>query len=261
MESAGAFLVEATEDDRSVYRLYHQALADHLRFRRRAGREIQGRVAVTLLEQTPKRRDGAGKDWLRASPYVRRHLAAHAAAAGKLGELMTDSLYLATAEPHRLLSAMDASDGDLHAESFHVYQVYQAVSYILPTSSFAERASYLEMAARQRGLNELADGFARLRLPLPFAVPWARWQSSATHRVIARAGGRVLALAVGERAGHAVIVSGGYDGTVRVWDLENLSPENLIDVDCTVEAIALTHGSRIVIAGTKGLMLLDWNSR
>ena len=36
MEHAGAFLVESTEDDRSVYRLYHQALVEHMRFPRAA---------------------------------------------------------------------------------------------------------------------------------------------------------------------------------------------------------------------------------
>jgi hypothetical protein len=30
-ENAGSYIVEAVEDDRSAYRLYHQALAEHLR--------------------------------------------------------------------------------------------------------------------------------------------------------------------------------------------------------------------------------------
>jgi len=217
MEHAGAFLVEATEDDRSVYRLYHQALIDHMRFPKRPLSEVQREFTETLIRQTPDRRDGGGKDWLQASPYVRQHLASHAAAAGMLGDLTTDALYLATAEPRRLLRAMDVSGGHLDAETSHVYQ---GASHNLLTASFAERASYLEMAARQNGLNSLADRFSRLPLPLPFSVRWARWQPSATHRVIARTDGSIKALAVGERAGRAVIVSGGFDDTVQAWDLE-----------------------------------------
>ena len=74
--------------------------------------------------------------------------------------------------------------------------------------------------------------------------------------------GSVSALALGERAGRAVIISGGDDGTVRTWDLENLRPEKVINVEAEVYAIALTDDSRSVVVGTtKGLMLLDWNSR
>ncbi len=75
MEHAGAFLgSKLTEDDRSVYRLYHQALIDHMRFPRRPLSEVQREFTETLIRQTPDRRDGGniGKDWLQASPYVRR---------------------------------------------------------------------------------------------------------------------------------------------------------------------------------------------
>ncbi len=130
MEHAGAFLVEATEDDRSVYRLYHHALIYHVRFPRRPLSEVQREFTETLIRQTPDRRDGGGKDWLQASPYVRQHLASHAAAAGMLGagmlgELTNDLLYLATAEPRRLLHAMDknTSGDQLNVEIAHVYQV------------------------------------------------------------------------------------------------------------------------------------------
>ena len=40
MEHAGAFLIEATEDERSVYRLYHQALIDHMRFSRKRAASV-----------------------------------------------------------------------------------------------------------------------------------------------------------------------------------------------------------------------------
>ncbi len=46
-----------------------------------------------------------------------------------------------------------------------------------------------------------------------------------------------------------------------MWDLENLRSEKVINVEAAVLAVALTRDSRIVVASTKGLMLLDWHSR
>ncbi len=123
----------------------------------------------------------------------------------------------------------------------------------LLTSSFAERASYLEMAARQRGLNALADRFARLPLSLPFSVRWARWESSATHRVIGRTDGSIHTLALGKRAGRAVIVCGSFSDTVRVWDLEMgvAVGEPLRGHDGELGALALGEraGRAVIVSG------------
>ena len=54
LDHAGAYIVERSEAGRSVYRLYHQALADHLR-RKRQNAEIQRRFTSMLSEQTPDR--------------------------------------------------------------------------------------------------------------------------------------------------------------------------------------------------------------
>ncbi len=262
MEHAGAFLVEATEDDRSVYRLYHQALIEHMRFPRRPLSEVQREFTKAVVRQSPDRRDGGGKDWVQASPYARQHLASHAAAAGMLGELTNDLLYLATAEPRRLLHAMDknTSSDQLNVE---IAYVYQCTYHNLLTSTFAERASYLEMAARHNGLNALANSFAQLPLPLPFSVPWARWQFSAIHRVIARTGSPVQALVLGERAGRAVVVSGGLDHTLRVWDLESGASigEPLRGHDHRVNAMAIGQrkGRAVIVSGGSDGTVRVWD--
>ncbi len=48
---------------------------------------------------------------------------------------------------------------------------------------------------------------------------------------------------------------------MRVWDLENLRPERVFNVEAVVLAVAFTQDSRIVVASIKGLMSLDWHSR
>ena len=52
----------------------------------------------------------AGPDWAHAPSYIRRHMAAHAAAAGLLDDLLKDPLYLLTADPARLVPYLTPPD-------------------------------------------------------------------------------------------------------------------------------------------------------
>lgn len=57
LDHAGAYLVEALEDGRSVYRLYHEALAEHLR----AGfddLDMQRRITEALIAYVPSQPEG-----------------------------------------------------------------------------------------------------------------------------------------------------------------------------------------------------------
>jgi hypothetical protein len=119
---AGSFVVEALEHNRSVYRLYHQALADYLRHGY-APEEMQ-RLVVAGLMQTVPLLEGGGerKDWLASHPYIRAHLAEHAAACGMLSDLVSDPLFLLSADPERLLSVLDVHGNDVPPEIEHVYR-------------------------------------------------------------------------------------------------------------------------------------------
>ena len=72
-EHAGSYVIEAAEQARSAYRLYHQALADHLQ---QALPDAQAHqvIARFLVAHTPTH-PGGGYDWAHAHPYTRRHLA------------------------------------------------------------------------------------------------------------------------------------------------------------------------------------------
>jgi len=79
-------------------------------------------------------------------------------------------------------------------------------------------------------------------------------------RTNSRALGKVCvwSVAVGELEGRPVIVSGGWNGTVRVWG-ESGQLKMTVSVDATAEAIALAPGERIVVGTLEGLMVLKWN--
>ena len=49
------------------------------------------------------------RDWQAAHPYVRRHLAEHAAAADRLDQLLEDPHYLLTVDPARLVPYLDTA--------------------------------------------------------------------------------------------------------------------------------------------------------
>ncbi|MFI0353182.1 WD40 repeat domain-containing protein [Actinomadura sp. 9N407] len=83
-------------DGTTLYRLYHQSLTDALRDERLEG-EVFERVHTG--------------DWRLATPYATRHAAGHAAAADRLDELLTDPEFLAHADPAVLLPHLTGAAG------------------------------------------------------------------------------------------------------------------------------------------------------
>ncbi|MFE0328756.1 caspase family protein [Streptomyces sp. NPDC058960] len=93
----GPYVVEAVDDEgRSVYRLYHQSLADNLK--KDAPDDVWARWYRRLLGTVPRTPDGR-RLWRQADPYVLRHLPACAAGAGLLEELVGDAEFLVYAHP------------------------------------------------------------------------------------------------------------------------------------------------------------------
>ena len=102
LDTAGDYLLEATTDtNRSrglSYRLYHQALIDHIRdCDRTRPVPVEDEIYRQLLD-TVHTLDGA-RDWPRAHPYLRIHLIGHAAATAHLDDLIDDHEFLQVADP------------------------------------------------------------------------------------------------------------------------------------------------------------------
>src|SRR5262249_39910849 len=107
LSTSGVHVVEALDErHRSVYRLYHESFAHQLRAD--APPDPQRRVVDALLGLVPPHPDRAGRDWRAADPYILRHLATHAAACGRLDELVLDPEFLLSAERAPLLRALDS---------------------------------------------------------------------------------------------------------------------------------------------------------
>jgi WD40 repeat protein len=258
LDRAGSFVVEALEHDRSVYRLYHQALADHLR-RGRDPVPTQRRIVKTLIQTVPGFADSARKDWRLAQPYILGHLAEHAAAGGILREVARDPLFLLTADADRLVAAMRA---DAQGVPPSTMQGYQTSLHLMKTNRLPERASYLEMGARKAMATVLANRISRLPLQRAWGVPWARWSPVSTHRILAQTGSSVRALAVTEWQGRTVVIAAVFR-RISVWDLESgkeARPPIPVDKGF-VEALAVAEwqGRTVVLAGSSDKTIRVWD--
>ena len=103
LDSPAADLLHRTDHrDRAAYRLFHEALGEHLRqysSRYRPPAETQRRLAAALIAHVPRARDGV-PDWSCADDYTRTYLPVHAARGTRiLDTLLDDAGFLATAEP------------------------------------------------------------------------------------------------------------------------------------------------------------------
>jgi WD40 repeat protein len=136
------------------------------------------------------------------------------------------------------------------------------VAHLLAGAPLCERAAYLELASRQNGAMALADRIAQLRPDRPWSTLWARWRSASDHFTAGRHDGGVYAVAVSELDGRPVIVSGGRDGTVRVWELADGSPlgDPLTGHDGVVHAVAVGEldGRPVIVSGGEDGTVRVW---
>jgi len=225
-KTAGSYAVEGLAYGRSAYRLYHQALVDHLLEGRDQAAD-QRAIVDALITAVPARENGtqdsgilptsnSAPDWSRAHPYVRAHLATHAQRAGTLDSLLLDPGFLINAEPAGVLAALPAArrpDAQLAG------QAYQRAVYQLEGQPEDCRYSYLELASRISDADELADRIAASAPHRRWSVPWTHWPPEYPHRVLAGRLGQVNGiLCIDLDDGNPLVATIGADANLRLWD-------------------------------------------
>jgi WD40 repeat protein len=257
-EHAAAFIVEAMESDRSVYRLYHERIAESLRASVDTGR-TQLRIVKALYARVPRVSPTQDPDWTRAHPYMLAHLATHALLADVIGELVNDGGFVAAAEPSRTLQILARSTDRFARRAYGSYALAFQNLRDRPTE---DRLSYLQMAARQLGDDALADLWTRPRRWRRWSVPWIRGSSISPHRIIGASSNRVTSIALGTLDGRPVLVA-GENGGIGVWDLATGAPrgEPLRGHLGWVNSVALgtLDGRPLIVSGGDDRTLRVWD--
>ena len=250
LRNVGSYIVETTvETDgigQAVYRLIHQALADHLQ---KEPHRAHQRIVEAIT------RGLEGEAWLGADLYLRRHLLEHAVLADRVrlaeaashitqvpldqmsaGERRTaeeqlahsselDQLFrtpgvLAMSEPSVVLAMRPHL---ISEEARRTLGICRLAANRLASVKPHERWSLLHLTALMQGNRELS---AEAKPPGSSAWLgiWARTRLMTPHLAIRTQRGRVLSVAAGTVNGRALIVTGGRDGIVRLWDAEDGTP-------------------------------------
>ena len=243
---AADYLLQTTPTElgtRPLTRLFHQALADELLAdRHRTGDESS--LLDLLLDEA------ARTSW--ANTYLQGYAAEHAIAAGRLDELLDDPHYLVAADPSRLVPQLDAT----RAVASHVTAtVYRQAAHLLAGLGPAAKVSELEMYARYLGHRDLADRIAQVAPDRPWQTHWCQGRMGTGRWTLTGHRDWVKAVATGMLPdGTPVVVSGGRDGTVRIWRLADGAPvgEPLAGDDGGVDAVAtgvLPDGTPVIVGG------------
>ncbi|RPF38069.1 hypothetical protein [Streptomyces sp. TLI_185] len=216
IDGGAPYLMAATESDQTVYRLAHRAFVEHFarptpppasddRHRRIAAR-LAGQADARVPDEVP-------------NPYVRHHLANHAA----LGGL---AAWQVLAARPRLLDRLDATAvrGGANLTGFGRFALPPAVAGVVAAYDRLADAS----AGDRRGLRELATARCTDQSTPPRQTPdpqatwslaWARLQRRPLHLPLQGHQGEVVAVTAfaSPKAG-TLLASAGDDGTLCLWD-------------------------------------------
>ncbi len=204
---ADYLLQSATEADGRVIRLFHQALADQLR-QHRDTRGDQDAITTALIN------DGRHRGWASTARYPLRHLAAHAAAAGRISQLLPDLDFLLHADLADVRRTLSAPQSGQPAE---IAAVLLSAGGLADELSPDQRAEFLALHAAHLGLPGIMHGF-NTRTTAAWQPLWAHSLGSHRTTLQGHTGPANAVAAVALHDGRVLLASAGADGTVRLWD-------------------------------------------
>jgi WD40 repeat protein len=213
-ERAGYYIVQDTDGDDVVYRLFHEAFAEYLREQTR-GEEID-RQFLDLFAARATTPDGK-RDWSRLlDPYAVQYLPAHAVSANLLDSYIQDADFLLNVRPEALLPFLRSVRDP---NSVRAARAYRQASHRLRAQEISTRLAYLLRDARQVRADSLANSLEALSADYECAAlpVWADWSTTVVSDVVAEVPGGISAFTFYEDEGDPVVIA-GVDDRVAVYD-------------------------------------------
>lgn len=207
-------------DGKPLYSLFHQSLAEHLR-REDPQPSPLGSTGLTHTLLT------LVTNWADASPYLKRHLADHAADENQISHLITQPNYLAHAHPHRILPLLREP---VARESAMFASAYRAgAAYLREETSATRRAPRVALDQIRAGLGR---GLAT-RNPTTW---WPRWtKGHGLHPALLDTylmlGDSVVTMKTLRRSGRTVILALTDRGVIYIWDWRSGKRQRRVELD------------------------------
>lgn len=201
-------IMSASESGRPVSRLFHQALADEL-LEARSRRADEAAIARSLMDEV----GGASPD---VDEYTRSFLPAHAAAAGKLGELSNDARFLVSVSPVTMRSFMPREDTGIEGSWSEVYDI----SLPMLTEEAGNNAAVLDFVAGLYGRDDLRRRLAASGISRQFGL--AGWLRTVDRPIAWFDGhtGPVLCACVVQGDTKPLLITASGDTMAKVWCLD-----------------------------------------
>ncbi|MYX38999.1 MULTISPECIES: caspase family protein [unclassified Streptomyces] len=242
LDEDGSYLAHAEVDGTKYFRLYHQELTDHLKWRALKYRDLadlQECFVATLLELVPDR------NWLHAHRYVRTHLSTHAAASGELDDLIEDASFVIHADPATLLPAVRRA---LRRPTLALAVERYAYLVANTDSARVDKPALLAFVAATHGERALSGQAQDLSVVLERVQVEPR--EITPHRVVGRHDGDAFAIRsvnmgwqiedlVLPDGGHVVLAAPPSAPYVHVWWLDDPSQSTLLPHPADVAGLAL----------------------
>lgn len=257
--AAARFYIRHTveTDGTTLYRLFHQGLADHLR-----DASMHSVLFQRLVAAVP--RDGQTALWRSAEPYLLRHIARHAADAGLVDELSTDAEFLVHADPTTLVLELDHARTSPGRVAAAVYR--RSVGRHAQLSP-QKRREILVVDAARYGVEELAAQLAGIPSN-PVVSMFPRWctgsqTASSLRSTLAGHTRPVAAVYCTSLNGRSVVVTASLDRTLRVWDLTTGHPIGAPLTGHTGPVTSLAGIMRgttpVVVSGSRDCTVRTWD--
>lgn len=178
----------------------------------------------------------AGIEWIDVDPYVARHLPEHAAAGQALDDYVTDSGFLAIADPSRLLPALRWL---MTPEARRVAAIYRRAADQLYGATTVEHMALLHMTAWMEDPG-LASRLAPLVEPA-WRCLWASWEATAVHSLLSGHTSDIKAIATGSVQGESLIASADAE-TTHLWTADSAQQRGVLANHKKEPVVALAFG-------------------